>query len=579
MSESINGKRWSITPADPDAERDLARALGLSPLLARLLLNRGVRDVEAARTFLHPKLDHLHDPWQIPDIHRAADRIREAAQRGEKIVVYGDYDADGITATAILLECLALAGARAEFYMPDRIEEGYGLNLEAIRSFKEQRVDLVITVDCGINAVAEAELARESGIDLIVTDHHQPHREFSSAPYVVHSKLPDSRYPFPDLSGAGVAFKLAWAVAKSFSPSKRVSAEFREFLVDAVSLAALGTIADVVPLLGENRVIAHFGLEALRHSQRPGIRALCHVARVGNGALNAYDVAFRLAPRLNAAGRMGSARRAVELLSTHSMPDARKIAADLDRENARRQRVQQQILDEAHKVIESEGGTGDKPALVVAAQGWHPGVVGIIAGRLADRFYRPTIVIGIEDGVGHGSARSIPGVNIFEALQQCAERLTAFGGHAQAAGVRLREENLTPFREAFMRAVDAQLTDEAKIPCLNIDAEVPLASVAGGLVHELKPLAPHGEANPRPLLATRDLTIAGEVRRMGSRGQHISFIVRQGDHSLRAVAFGMGTHAQTLEERRTCSLAYTPQLNNWHGKTTVELAVKDIRLD
>jgi len=385
-------KRWHITPPEPDAANGLARRLGTTRITAQILLNRGIRDIDRARSFLHPELNDLHDPSTMPDLDRAALRIRQAAEAGEPIVIYGDYDVDGISATAILIRCLGLIGSRAAFYIPHRLEEGYGLNADAVRKLAEAGTRLLVTVDCGVTAVAEVALARELGMDVIITDHHVPGDEVPSGALLINPKLPGYRYPFPDLSGAGLAFKLAWAVGKTVSTGDRVSAEFREFLLDAVSLAALGTIADVVPLHGENRTLAHFGLKGLGASEAAGLRALREVAGLDEKEVSAFEVAFRLAPRLNAAGRMGSARQAVELLTTSSPERAREIAEHLGRENSRRQSLQERILAEAREMLEADGVEG-KWSIVLASEGWHAGVLGIVASRLAEEYLRPTVLL------------------------------------------------------------------------------------------------------------------------------------------------------------------------------------------
>jgi len=585
MSPAV-AKQWVVAPASPERERAMARALGISPVVARVLVNRGVCDAEAARAFFHVTLNDLHEPAGLPDMEAAAVRIRQAVQRREKVVVYGDYDADGISATALLLQCLSLVGLPAEFYLPHRIDEGYGLNLNAMKGFAREGVQLVVTVDCGVNAHEEAAFAREAGIDLIITDHHEPGPERPPALCVVNPKLKCSSYPFRELAGAGVAFKLCWAIARSFSPERKVSSEFREFLVDATALAALGTIADVVPLVGENRAIAKFGLDAIRHSEHPGLRALRESSDVDARPLTAHDVAFRIGPRLNAAGRMGTARRAVELLTTDSLNEARQIADELNRENGRRQRVQQKVLQQALKMVESEGGVGDRRGLVLAGEGWHPGVIGIVASRLADELCRPVILVALDedasrgaaDDVGHGSGRSVPGFNLFEAVRSCGERLVSFGGHEQAIGLRVARTDIPDFRRCFQMVAGERLTEHGLRPTLSIDVEAPLASVTRTLVREMDQLEPFGQENPQPLLSSNGLNVVGQVRRMGAQGRHLSFRVRQGRAAMRAVAFGMGDLAETLDRLDgPCDLAYVPQINSWRGRDDVELMVKDIR--
>jgi len=380
-------------PPDRAGAEALARRLGLSVIAAQMLLNRGVTEESDARAFLHPDLNHLRDPSCMPEILLAAERVREAVERGRKIAIYGDYDVDGISATAILLRCLALLGAQPVYHIPDRLEEGYGLNAAAVRTLAGEGVKLLITVDCGITAAKEVALARELGVEVIVTDHHEPGEVVPADAILINPKLPGCIYPFRELSGAGIAFKLAWAVGKSFSAGRKVSAEFREFLLDSISLAALGTIADVVPLRDENRTIACFGVRGLSQSSAAGIKALRQAAGVEEGLLSAWDVAFKLAPRLNAAGRLGSARQAVELLTTNSAERAAEIAAHLNRENARRQKMQERILTESREMIAREGGVEGRSSIVLASEDWHAGVIGVVAARLAEAYWRPTALV------------------------------------------------------------------------------------------------------------------------------------------------------------------------------------------
>jgi len=574
---SARDVRWRMAPEVSTDVESLVRAVGVTPLTARLLCNRGVSDPGAARTFLRPSLSDLHDPFLLPQMEEAADRIHEAVKRGQRVVVYGDYDVDGITATAILLRCLGLLGAEGRYHIPDRLTEGYGLNAEAVRALAGEGARLLVTVDCGINAVAEVALARKLGMDVIVTDHHEPGEEVPSGALLVNPKLPGGGYPFRELSGAGLAFKLAWALGKRFSAGRRVSPEFREFLLDTVSLAGLGTIADVVALRGENRVLARYGLMGLADSGAVGIRALCEASGVGAGRLSVFDVGFKLAPRLNAAGRLGSARRCVELLTTTSEERARAIAAELNVENARRQRLQEAITEEARAMLADDGGVEGRRSIVLAREGWHAGVLGIVAARLAEEFWRPAILLTLEGDEGHGSGRSIGPVNLFEALCACAGRLEGFGGHAMAAGLRLKRSEVERFAEEFEAAVAARLGPEDLRPTMGLDAEVRMGDITRALVGELEQMEPFGVGNPEPLLLALDVGIGGEVRRMGSDGRHISFWARQDGVAIRTVGFGMGGLADALADAGVCSMVVVPRLNRWRGRESVELEARDIR--
>ena len=571
-------KRWHILPCDCDAADRLARQLGLMRITAQVLMHHGVADADAARAFLNPSLNGLHDPFLLPGLDRAAERVRLAVERKEPIVIYGDYDVDGISATAILMRCLTFMGAPPQFYLPDRIKEGYGLNAEAVRKIAEGGARLLITVDCGIGAVAEVALARELGLDVIITDHHEPGDEVPADALLIDPKLPGSPYPFRELSGAGLAFKLAWAVCKSFSSGHRVKPEFREFLLDSMSLAALGTIADVVPLRDENRVLAHFGLRGLAASNAPGIKALREAAGVDERRLTAFDVAYRLAPRLNAAGRLGSASDALKLLAAESLPSASDTAANLNRENARRQRIQERILNEARKMI-AAGDVSARFSIVLASKNWHAGVIGIVAARLVGEHFRPTVLVALDGDNGDGSARSIAPLHLFETLQACSDRLISFGGHAQAAGLRIRKAEVASFAEAFEAAVAARLTAEDLIPVLDIICEVRLEDLTRPLLDEIATLGPFGEGNDEPVLASVNLALPSGARRMGSDGRHLQFWVKQDGAAFRAVAFGMGEMADALNRSNLCSLAFVPRINRWRGTESVELEVRDIKID
>ena len=570
-------KQWRIMPPDRAAAEAVARQFGMSAIAAQVLLNRGVIGEPAVRAFLHPDLNQLHDPSCMPEMTVAAGRIREAVERGRKIAVYGDYDVDGISATAILLRCLALVGANPEFYVPDRLEEGYGLNAAAIRKLAEAGTQLLVTVDCGITAVEEIALARKLGMEVIVTDHHEAGEVVPSGATLIDPKLPGCVYPFRELSGAGLALKLAWAIGKDFSSGRKVSPEFREFLVDSLSLAALGTIADVVPLRDENRTIACFGVRGLNASSSAGIKALREAAGVEEKGLNAWDVAFKLAPRLNAAGRLGSAREAVELLTTASAERAAEIAAHLNRENARRQKMQEKILAESHEMIAREGGVAGRSSIVLAHEGWHAGVIGVVASRLVEAYWRPTVLLCLDEDVGHGSARSIAAMNLFECLRECSGRLIGFGGHARAAGLRLKKCEIERFREEFEKAAARRLSSGDLEPFMDVDAEVRLSDITRPLLDELDRLAPFGEGNREPLLAAMDVEAPAGATYIGD-GRHLAFWARQNGATFRAVAFNQGHMAAALSARRACSLLFVPRLNRWRGDTKIELDVREIRL-
>ena len=573
-------KRWVFHPPNEILQAEIANKLKISHLLAQVLINRGITDISTARNFLQPQISSLGDPSLLPGIEKASVRINDAIRKKEKIVIYGDYDVDGLSATALMYRCLMLLGAHVDYYIPERLEEGYGLNSDAIKKLKEGGADVILTVDCGINAYREAHIARECDIDLIITDHHQPGCEIPDAFAIVNPKLSSSQYIFSGLSGVGIAFKLAWAIGQQSSPQKKVSSEFKDFLLNAVGLVALGTIADVVPLLSENRILTKYGLSALQHSEIPGIRALLDVAGLSNTTLETFHVGYRLGPRINAPGRVGNAKIVVEMLTTTCKERALEIAGFLEQENKRRQDIQIEIMESAMGKIEKEVNMNETHSIVLADKKWHPGVIGIIASKIVEEFNRPTVMIAIADDLGHGSARSIPAFHILDVLECCKEKLLSVGGHAQAAGLKILPENINEFRDMFNSATSQKLNRTDLLPVLNIDAEVTLSMLSKALVSELARLSPYGEGNPVPLFAAINLRVVGQPRRIGSTGKHLSFYVKQGDTSLRTVAFGMGNLVDKLKQNgNMCSIVFTLKINNWMDNENLELEVKDIKFN
>ena len=570
-------KEWTIQPPFAGAAR-LAAGLGVHPLVAGILGQRGYHTVEAARAFLKPDLTHLHPPEALPGLTEAADRLVAAARDREPIVIYGDYDVDGITAAAILWKALRLADANVRIYVPHRIEEGYGLNREAVEHLAAEGARLLVTVDCGIGGQAEVARARELGLDVIVTDHHEadPAR-LPPALAIVNPKLPGSTYPFRDLAGAGVAMKLAWAIGKALSGHDRVDEPFREFLIAATGMAALGTIADVVPLVGENHVLARFGLQALSVSDHPGIAALREVGRLQGKAIDAYHIGFVIAPRLNAAGRLGHAGEAVELLTTAGPQAAMDIAQELDRQNRRRREVEQEILEEADEQVGATFAPERDAAIVVAGRGWHAGVIGIVASRLVEKYHRPTILIGLDEHQAQGSGRSIPGFHLYQALAACRGHLTTFGGHTMAAGLRLPAEAVGPFREAFLAHAAHTLTPDHLTPRLKVDAEVDPAHINLETARVLDCLGPFGAGNPRPVFATRKIRVVGQPKRIGRRGAHLAMHVTSGGRARRCVGWRIGELADAVGRAGTCGIAFVCKVSTFRpSRPEVELHLKDL---
>lgn len=576
-------KHWRFAPHDADRIARLERAAAIPPIVAQLLLGRGVFEPDAARTFLDCKLTGLREPDELPGCAAAADRLYAAVKDRKQIVVYGDYDADGMTATALLLGCLKLLGAEATYYVPNRLEEGYGLNHDALRTIAQRGGQTVVSVDCGIASVAEADTAREIGIELIITDHHEMGERLPSAAAIVHPRLPGSNYPFAGLCGAGVALKLAWAVCQRASQSKKVTDAMRDFLLSAVGLAAIGTVADVVPLLDENRILVRHGLSSLKYSPPLGLAALLAVTKLAEKqALSSEDLAFTLAPRLNAAGRFGQAQLGVELLTTDSPKRAQELAEYIHELNSSRDSLERSILLAAGKQIKDELHAEDEPALVLAGRGWHPGMIGLVAGRLAEKYHRPVVMIALDQhGVkpGTGSARSCNGFNLHAALAACSEHLIGFGGHAAAAGLKIDESRVEAFRQAFCEVVSLETEGGLPQAELRIDAEGPFSQLTAQTVRQIETLAPFGCGNPRPVLCATGVKLAEPPRRIGGGERHLSLKLSQHRVTMRGVGFGFGEAAEELAGLDApLDVAYRPVINEFQGRSRVEVQLVDWRV-
>ena len=572
-----NSLIWKVaTPFDNAAE--LARQANTAPLVAQILANRGVVTAEAAEAFLNPKLIDLHDPSGLAGATQAAERLARAVRDKEKIVIYGDYDVDGITAVAILHACLQMLGAAADFYVPHRLNEGYGVNVEAVRKIVADGAKLIVTVDCGVSAAGPLAEAVAAGVDVIVTDHHSPPDVLPEVTAVVHPHLPGRPYANPDLAGAGVAFKLAWQLARTVCGRDRVDEPMRNFLLDATCLAALGTIADVVPLVGENRTITTFGLRALPGTRHEGLRALLASAKLTGEQLDAYHVGFLLAPRLNAAGRMGHARLAVELLTDATAQRSRTIADYLDKQNTERQKVQRVIAAEALQMVVDQGlDAPDSRIIVLASENWHGGVIGIVASRLVEKFARPAILVALDGDGGQGSGRSIPGFHLRDALAACSKHLRSFGGHAMAGGLRIDRGRIEDFASEMGEYARRHVPAGALAATLDIDAECSLAELNLNTVEHLAKLGPYGQGNPEPVVAVRNCRVITSPRRMGRSGGTVGMLLGEGDVKMRAVGFNMGDLADILEGVRAVDIAATPGINCFRGRTSVEMHLKDVR--
>lgn len=555
---------------------------GDAPLLRRVLAARGLDQADAA-AFLTPSLRDLHDPSLLPGLDRASERLLDALRRGERVVIYGDYDVDGITAATVLWRTLRAISPDADVrvYIPHRLDEGYGLNSEALATLAGEGARVVVSVDCGITAREPARIAREAGLDLIITDHHTPpssQAEMPEAFALVHPRLPGSAYPFAELTGAGVAYKLAWRLLCAHHATTRLPDGARALLLDLLALAALGTIADVAPLVGENRVIVRHGLARLKSTPFEGLRALIDASGLGGEEIDAERVAFTLAPRLNACGRLGHAREAAAMLTEAGYARALEIARELNRQNDRRRSIEQEIVDQACARAERECMTGpERRAIVLADNAWHPGVVGIACSRLVERFARPVILLHDDGECCHGSGRSVRGLDLHGALAACSAHLEKFGGHAMAAGMTLRRENLGAFREAFVGCVNSMLGEDELVRTLEYDCGAALAELTPETGERLAGMGPFGSGNPRVCLRVDGLRVAEQPRVMGQAGRHLALRVRQGERWLRVVAWSWGARAREFGVGAELDALVTPKISTWQGTRSVEGELVDAR--
>lgn len=565
----MRGLKWNIDPIHPERDR-LCQEMNLRPLMAQMLLNRGLKEKAAIFSFMQPSLKGLHDPSLMHEMARAAARIAKAIKAGEEIAIFGDYDVDGVTASSTLYHALKFFGAEPELYVPHRIDEGYGLNVEAMKKLIAGGATLIVSVDCGITAVEPAKVAKQAGIDLIVTDHHEWKDELPECYAIVHPRL-DKNYPNPEICGAGVAFKLAWALWKAFTGEEKASPAYRELLMDLLCFTALGTIADVVPLQGENRVIAVNGLQRLPTCPFIGIRALLASAGLKEG-VDGYHVGFCLAPRLNAAGRMGHASEALRMMTTATAEEARDIAVELEKKNKSRQATERAIVVEAKAQAATFPGVS---SLVLVGDDWHTGVVGIVASRVIDDYYCPTIVMAASEGEAHGSCRSIEGFNLAQGLRHCESLLTRWGGHAMAAGVALPLENVPAFRKMLDEYVKANCPASLLQKRLDIDAIATLAELELGLIEDMKLMGPFGSHNKRPLFIIEDAIIRAP-KAMGKEGKHLTFTAYQGDYRMKCISWNQGELAHKIPTDMRVNLCVEPEINEWRGQRNVELLVRDI---
>ena len=563
-------KRWIIQKHDHDAARSLAAVLGMSPLGAALLIARGHDSEEKARTFLNPCIDHLHEPYLLKGMREAVGRIQRAIENGEKILVWGDYDVDGTTGTTLLRKAIKILGGESVYHIPNRFTEGYGVNIPALEEAKSNGVSLAITVDCGIRSFEPLEWAQDHGLDVIVTDHHLSDEARGNPPAVavVNPNQPGCPYPDKHLAGVGVAFKLAHALLREKGLERLVPGFLK--------IAAIGTVADIMKLSGENRAIVALGLRDLTNTKNYGLKALMEVADCRSD-MKSFHIGFRIGPRINAAGRMDIARHVVELFECEEFEPARQIAAMLDSRNRERQRMQQQITEMA--LLETTN-LFDQKFVVVAGEGWHRGVIGLAASRIAERLHRPTIVLSTENGIAHGSARSVGSIHLLNALDSCANLFEQFGGHAAAAGMQIKTENIDPLRSALNAYAATHFSGDDLIPVLNVDAHVSSETLSLKLLDDLAGFEPYGAGNTNPVFVTKDLFIRDDPFVM--KEKHLKFrLENKGGKQFEAVWWDgvERSKGRTLTAGNRIEIAYTTEANTWNGNTRLQLVVQDLRTD
>lgn len=563
--------RWKIKQPSEDHVASLKKEFNTSEIIAKVLANRGIESLKSSHNFFNPSNDQLHDPFMMKNMDIAVDRISKNIQNQKPILIFGDYDVDGTTGASLLYLGLKDLNAIVEYYIPHREKEGYGLSSGGIDYAHSIGADLLITCDCGINAFQPVDYANEHGVDIIITDHHIPDKKLPNAYAVLNPKQKGCEYPFKGLCGCGVAFKLISALSEKSGIGQNVGLNY-------LDLVALATSADMVPILDKNRVLVHGGLDQLEESKSPGIHQLLVQTGLVGESLNVGKLVFGLAPKINAAGRMGDANRTVELLTTSDKTRAEELASILVRENKRRQLIQEDIVNDAIRLVHSQVDLENNKVVIIGAKGWHPGVVGIVASRIKDEFSRPAIVIAFDkEGIGKGSARSIPNLDLYEALSYAAKFLEGYGGHPMAAGLTVREDKFENFKSLFLRNVNKILTNDDLIPAISIDGEMALTDINSRFMRFLEKLGPFGPGNMRPKFVSRNLSISGQPRLMGN-GEHIRFIVSQNGRNYPAVGFKLSSHYEDLIRGFPVDIAYVVEVNQWQGQSNIQLNVRDIQL-
>lgn len=561
---------WLIAgDSHPEVLQEFTRELGLPPVVSKILINRGIHSREEARKFFKPAWEDLYDPFRIKDMDKAVDRLSRAVRSGERILIYGDYDVDGITSVSLLYLFIRAIGGNVGFYIPDRLKEGYGLSAAGVTQAAAEGARLLVTVDCGITGVEEIRMARGLGLDVIVSDHHEQANALPEAAAILNPKRNDCTYPFKELAGVGVAFKFVQAMCRHLGLEDEAARQY-------IDLVALGSAADIVPLVDENRILVKLGMERLNRLERPGIRALAETSGILGKPIGTGQVVFILAPRINAVGRLGNAQRAVELLISGSAEESRVVAQVLEAENRNRKNLDDMTFQEAKGIIETEGRLDACRTLVLAKEGWHPGVIGIVASRIVEQYCRPTVMIALDGDTGKGSARSIASFDIHSALKQCEDLLASFGGHQHAAGLLIRKDCIEPFRERFERIAAEQIREDDLTQRIQIDAEIALPDITDRFIRLLNGFAPFGPQNMRPVFLAKNLNVVGSPRVVGRN--HLKFKVRQGSGVHDAIGFDLGELIYRLSPGDSnLDMVFVVEENHWNDEVRTQLRVKDLR--
>ena len=564
---------WKIKESDPTIIKRLMEEFRAPEIIARVMANRGLKSLTNSKTFFNPMLENLHDPFLMNNMDKAANVLQQNIINKKKIFIFGDYDVDGTTGSSALYLFLRSINCQAQIYIPNRISEGYGLSEKGIDNAKNWGANLIISCDCGINATKEVAYAKEKGLDIIVTDHHTPDQKLPFADAIINPNQVDCEYPFKGLCGGGVIFKLMQAVSKLLDLNDEVVYEY-------LDLITLGTSSDVVPLADENRIIVKQGLNKLFETQKPGLRALIEVSGLAENQLSVDGIIFRLAPIINAAGRLGDPNRVVKLFTTESYSEAQKLAHELDRDNRKRRKIQQSILEESIRKVNSEVDLSKEKAIVLWDENWHEGIVGIVAAKIKEIYNRPSIIISLKEGIGKGSARSVIGFDLFENLSKCKELLISFGGHPMAAGLSLNENKLLVFKEKISKLASEKLEDKDLINSLDIEGELDLNLINTSdsrFMNFLDKLGPFGPGNESPVFITRNVYPLENPKLLGKKGEHIKFSIRKNNNTLSAIGFNKGKDGEKMSNSQSIDIAYVVEKNQWRGNTSVQLNIKDIK--